>query len=42
VDLDLGISWMSRSRAGFQFPEPYIDNIDDAGTYYSVGMTWRI
>ncbi|MBN2607951.1 MAG: hypothetical protein JXA64_02465 [Candidatus Fermentibacteraceae bacterium] len=42
VDLDLGISWMSRSRAGFQFPEPYVDNIDDAGTYYSAGMTWRI
>lgn len=42
VDLDLGVSWMSRSRAGYIFPEPYVDNIDDAGTYYSVGMTWRM
>lgn len=41
VDIDLGVSWMSRSRAGFAFPEPFIHNIDDAGTYYSVGLSWR-
>ncbi|MCK5115027.1 MAG: hypothetical protein KAR44_00385 [Candidatus Aegiribacteria sp.] len=42
VDVDLGVSWMSRSRAGFAFPEPFISNIDDAGTYYSAGLSWKL
>lgn len=42
VDLDLGVSWNSRSRSGIHFPEPYVDNVDDSGFYYSVGMGWRI
>lgn len=42
VNLDLGISWMSRSRGGFAFPEPLVSNIDDAGTYYSAGLSWRL
>lgn len=40
-DIDLGISWRSRSRSGQAFPEPYINKIDDAGTYFSAGITWR-
>lgn len=40
VDIDLGVSWMSRSRAGFAFPESFIHSIDDSGTYYSVGLSW--
>ena len=42
ADLDLGVSWMSRSRQGYVFPEPFIDNIDDAGTYYSAGVSWKL
>ncbi len=42
VDVDLGISWMSRSRAGFSFPEPFISHIDDSGTYFSAGLSWRL
>ncbi|OPL18938.1 MAG: hypothetical protein AVO35_03135 [Candidatus Aegiribacteria sp. MLS_C] len=42
VDLDLGISWISRSRTGSLFPEPFVDSVDDAGTYFSVGMNWRL
>lgn len=40
-DIDLGISWRSRSRSGTAFPEPYINKIDDAGTYFSAGVAWR-
>ena len=42
VDLDMGVSWMSRSRAGSSFPEPFIHNIDDAGIYYSAGLSWKL
>ncbi len=42
MDLDLSISWMSRSTNGFAFPEPYISNIDDSGTYYSAGLSWDL
>ncbi|MCD4701945.1 MAG: hypothetical protein K8S24_08840 [Candidatus Aegiribacteria sp.] len=42
MNIDLGVSWMSRSRAGFAFNEPLIHNIDDAGTYYSAGLSWRL
>lgn len=42
VNLDLGISWMSRSRAGYSFSEPFISSIDDYGTYYSAGLSWRL
>ena len=41
IDLDMAISWRSRSRAGFSFPEPNLDNIDDSGTYYNIGLNWR-
>ncbi len=42
VDIDLGISWMSRSRAGFAFPEPLVNQIDDSATYYSGGLSWKL
>ena len=42
LDLDMAISWRSRSRSGFSFPEPYIDNIDDSGTYYNIGLNWKL
>ena len=42
MDLDLSISWMSRSRRGNAFPEPYISNIDDRGTYYTAGLSWSL
>ncbi|MFO8183415.1 MAG: hypothetical protein R6U39_04515 [Candidatus Aegiribacteria sp.] len=42
ADLDLGVSWNSRSRLGTHFPEPYVDTVDDSGFYYSIGMGWRI
>lgn len=42
VNVDLGVSWISRSKAGFSFPEPFITNIDDAGTYFSAGVSWRL
>ncbi|MCD4849083.1 MAG: hypothetical protein K8R76_12955 [Candidatus Aegiribacteria sp.] len=42
MDLDMAISWRSRSRAGFSFPEPHLDNIDDSGTYYNIGLNWKL
>ena len=42
VDVDLGVSWMSRSRAGFAFPEPFLINIDDSGIYFSAGLSWKL
>ncbi len=42
LEIELGVSWMSRSRAGYAFPEPFITNIDDAGTYYSAGLSWKL
>lgn len=42
IDLDMAISWRSRSRAGFSFPDPNLDNIDDSGTYYNIGLNWRL
>ena len=42
TNLDLGLSWRSRSRKGGAFPEPLIDNIDDSGSYYSAGLSWRL
>lgn len=42
ADLDLGVSWTSRSRSGIHFPEPYVDSVDDSGFYYSIGTGWRI
>jgi len=42
MGLDLGISWASRSRKGTAFPEPFISNIDDSGTYYSAGLSWKL
>ncbi len=42
VNVDLGVSWMSRSRAGFSFSEPFISSIDDAVTYYSAGLSWEL
>jgi hypothetical protein len=41
LDIDLGISWRSRSRSGVAFPEPNISKIDDSGTYFAAGITWR-
>ncbi|MCD4776953.1 MAG: hypothetical protein K8S15_12995 [Candidatus Aegiribacteria sp.] len=42
MNLDMAISWMSRSRSGYAFPEPYISNIDDSETYYSAGLSWNL
>ena len=42
MNVDLGVSWMSRSRAGFSFPEPFITNIDDSGIYFSTGISWKL
>ena len=42
MNLDMAISWMSRSKAGYAFPEPYISNINDSGTYYSAGLSWSL
>ena len=42
MDLDLAISWRRRSKAGFSFPERYLDNIDDSGTYYNIGLNWKL
>jgi len=40
-NLDMSVSWNSRSRKGDDFPDPYIAHIDDSGTYYSIGLNWR-
>jgi hypothetical protein len=40
--LDLGISWRSRARAGFAFPEPMVDSVDDSGSYYSAGLSFKL
>jgi hypothetical protein len=42
VQIDVGVSWASRSRSGSVFPEPYVSRIDDAGTYYSLGLTLEL
>lgn len=42
VNIDVGVSWMSRSRTGSSFPEPFVHNVDDAVTYYSAGLTWKL
>ncbi len=42
MNVDLGVSWMSRSRAGFSFPEPFMTNIDDSGIYFSTGISWKL
>lgn len=41
-DVNLGVSWNSRSRTGTIFPEPHLISVDDSGTYYSAGITWRL
>ncbi len=40
--IDLAISWKSKSRDGHSFPDEYIAHIDDSGTYYNVGLNWKL
>ncbi|MCK5063835.1 MAG: hypothetical protein KAQ97_01060, partial [Candidatus Fermentibacteraceae bacterium] len=42
LGIDLTISWKSRSRDGHSFADNWIAHIDDSGTYYSVGMNWKL
>ena len=42
IDVNLSVSWNSRSRTGSIFPEPHLISVDDSGTYYSAGITWRL
>lgn len=42
VNLDMAISWRSRSRAGYSFTDANLEHIDDSGTYYNIGMNWKL
>ena len=42
VTLDLSVSWRSRSTSGIAVPEPGVSNVDDSGTYYSIGIDWEL
>lgn len=42
LGIDLAVSWRSRSRDGHSFPDEYIAHIDDSGTYYNVGLNWKL
>jgi len=42
VDLDLVVSWRSRSRAGHSVPDYLVTVVDDSGTYYLVGLRWAV
>jgi hypothetical protein len=42
MNLDMAVSWMSRSKSGYAFPEPYSYHIEDSGTYYSAGLSWNL